>query len=299
MSTPDPIVAESIKGGRARADALVARRRKAVQARAAAGPPRYLIAEGDSWFDYPLFHDILEALESDHNFRIRSSAHLGDTAESMAYEDNQLDKTRRVFEELAEDNADGSKTPKAVLISCGGNDVAGIFAVLLNHSRAQPLLPVLNEPIVQGLLDVRVKAAISSLIASVNGFAHAYFSQSIPILIHGYGFPVPDGRGFPVLNLAGPWLKPGFAAKGYVTADPQSDAELQANADVMKVLIKRFNDMLASVAQQFGGVVKHVDLSGVFSNVVAGKAYQGDWRDEMHATTDAYKRAAQLIASNI
>ena len=297
MNAADPIVAESIKAGLDRADALVARQKKAKKA--AAGPPRYLIAEGDSWFDYPAFQDIVEALEDDHGFRIRSSAHHGDTAESMAYEDNQLDKTRRVFEELAEDNSDGSKTPKAVLISCGGNDVAGIFAVLLNHKRAQPMLPVLNEPIVAGVIDGRVKAAISSLIGSVIGFSKTYFNQEIPVIIHGYGFPVPDGRGYPILGLSGPWLKPGFAAKGYVSTDPQADAELQANADVMKVLIQRFNQMLSSVAQDLGGRVKHVDLTGVFSNVVAGQAYLGDWRDEMHATKKAYKQAAQLIAGQI
>lgn len=298
MNSSDPIVTESVKAGKERAEALIARQ-KAAKSTAFAEPPRYLIAEGDSWFDYPLFQDILEALEDDHNFRIRSSAHHGDTAESMAYEDNQLDNTRRVFQDLAEDNSNGSRTPKAVLLSCGGNDVASIFAVLLNHKKAAPTLPVLNDAIVRGVLDVRVKAAISSLIASMIGFSEAYFHQQIPIVIHGYGFPVPDGRGFPLLGLSGPWLKPGFAAKGYVSADPQADAELQANANVMQVLIGRFNAVLASIAQHFGGLVKHVDLTSVFSNAVAGQAYQSDWRDEMHATKNAYKQAAQLIANSI
>jgi hypothetical protein len=298
MSSSDQIIAESVKGGQQRAEALIARQRAARSA-ALAGPPRYLIAEGDSWFDYPAFQDIVEALEDDHNYRIRSSAHHGDTAESMAYEDNQLDKTRRVFQDLAEDNANGAKTPKAILLSCGGNDLAGIFVVLLNHKKAVPTLPILNEAIVQGVLDMRVKAAISSLIASVMGFSTAYFNEQIPILIHGYGFPVPDGRGFPILGLRGPWLKPGFAAKGYVSKDPQSVQELQDNAAVMVALIGRFNTVLADIAQHFGGLVKHVDLTGVFSNVVAGDAYQNDWRDEMHATKKAYKQAAQLIANNI
>jgi hypothetical protein len=246
-----------------------------------------------------VFQDIVEALKDDHNFRVRSSAHHGDTAESMAYEDNQLDKTRRVFQELGEDNTDGTKTPKAILLSCGGNDVAHTFTVLLNHKKATPTLPVLNDAIVQGLLDDRVKAATSSLVSSAMAFSWEYFQQQPPILIHGYGFPVPDGRGYPILGLSGPWLKPGFAAKGYVSVDPQSDQELQENAAVMETLIRRFNGVLASIAQHFPGVVKHVDLTGVFSNVVAGDAYRQDWRDEMHATKVAYKQAAQIIANSI
>lgn len=298
MST-DAVVQESARAGQERARALVERRRVAAAREAALGPPRYLVAEGDSWFDYPFFQDILEALE-DHHFRIRSCAHHGDTAESMAYEDNQLDRTRRVFEELAQDNASGERTPKAILLSCGGNDVAGIFGVLLNHRRSTPALPVLNEAIVQGVLEVRVKAAISALVSSVTAFSDAYFPASqVPVIIHGYGFPVPDGRGFPILGLSGPWLKPGFAAKGYVTTDPQGVQELEANAAVMAALIKRFNDVLRAIAAHFGGRVRHVDLTDVFSNVVAGGAYLEDWRDEMHATKKAYKAAAQRIAAAI
>jgi hypothetical protein len=294
MST-DPIVSESFKAGEEQAGELIARRRAA-----AFGPPAgYLIAEGDSWFDYPFFQDILEALEEDHNYRIRSVAHHGDTAESMAYEDNQLEKLRKVFEELSEDNDDGQKTPKAVLLSCGGNDVAQVCEMLLNHKRSK--LPVLNDLIVDGLLRERIKAAISSLIGAVMVFSQTYFGKQLPILLHGYGFPVPDGRAYPILALSGPWLKPGFAAKGYVATDPQSAAELQQNTDVMKELIDRFHAVLAEIAAfpDFAGVVKHVDLRQVFSNALAGDTYQKDWRDEMHATKDAYKRAAALIAQNI
>jgi hypothetical protein len=290
MPNPDPLIEASIQGGEERADELIS------QVSFAAATAGYLIAEGDSWFDYPMLHDIVEALEDDHHYKVRTAAHFGDTAESIAYEDNQLDKLRKVFEELKDDN----KTPKAVLLSCGGNDVAHIFDILLNHKKSK--LPALNDAIVDALLKVRLKAALVSLISSVITFSKHYFPGTpLPVLIHGYGYPVPDGRGFPVLGLAGPWLKPGFVAKGYVTTDPQNTAELKQNADLVKNVLERFNQVLIEIAgiPEFAGIVKYVDLRGIFSDVLANNAYQKDWRDEMHATPPAFKRAATEIAKHI
>ena len=91
-----------------------------------------VIAEGDSWFDYP-FMDVLELLEDVHGFRVESVAHKGDTVEQMAYDDAQFKQLRRAFEHLAQDN----KVPRAILLSGGGNDIAGTeFGVLLNHVKS-------------------------------------------------------------------------------------------------------------------------------------------------------------------
>jgi hypothetical protein len=50
------------------------------------GPPaagRVLVAEGDSWFDYPLW-DILKDLEGGYGYEVESVAHMGDRVEDMA-----------------------------------------------------------------------------------------------------------------------------------------------------------------------------------------------------------------------
>src|ERR671912_2849844 len=49
-----------------------------------------LVAEGDSWFNYP-FHDILSDLEDLHGYDVESVSHRGDTVEDMAYGGGQLD----------------------------------------------------------------------------------------------------------------------------------------------------------------------------------------------------------------
>src|SRR5688500_10522663 len=104
----------AIRSGRAQAADVLAfrdkqiRRRAAVtrglerKGRAAAAPPRsaalertrrflgsratagVLIAEGDSWFDYPL-NDVLRLLEDDYGYDVESVAHKGDCVEDMAY----------------------------------------------------------------------------------------------------------------------------------------------------------------------------------------------------------------------
>jgi hypothetical protein len=66
-------------------------------------------------------------------------------------------------------------------------------------------------------------------------------------------------------------------------------------------LIDRFHAVLTEIASspEFGGVVKVVDLRNVFSNDLTGSQYQQDWRDEMHATKPAFKKAAALIAQQL
>ena len=95
------------------------------------------MAEGDSWFDYPFF-DVLEELEEGFAYEIESVAHKGDTLEEMVYDPNQLDKLARKLQKLREQD----RTPRAILLSAGGNDIAGDeFAVLLNHQAVRALAP--------------------------------------------------------------------------------------------------------------------------------------------------------------
>ena len=104
--------------------------------RAAGGPPGIaragvLVAAGDSWFDYP-WHDVLRMLEDHHGYDVESVAHKGDSVESMAY-GGQLEEFTRLIEKLLRQRV----VPRAILLSGGGNDVAGDeFRVLINHVRS-------------------------------------------------------------------------------------------------------------------------------------------------------------------
>src|SRR5215831_11803792 len=61
---------------------------------AAVATTQVLIAEGDSWFDYP-WTDILRILEDEYLYDVESVAHKGDRIEDMAYSGGQLEEFTR------------------------------------------------------------------------------------------------------------------------------------------------------------------------------------------------------------
>lgn len=274
--------ARTLREGAKRVGPPVAR---ALPARAAAlGAPASvgtLIAEGDSWFDYPL-NDVLSLLEDDHGYNVESVAHKGDRVEDMAFAPGQLLDFSRRLEKVLQRGI----VPRAVLLSGGGNDIAGTeFGVLLNHV-ASPIAG-LNDDIVTGVIDKRAKIAYTTIISAISAISQQHLGQPLPLLIHGYDFPVPDGRGFlgGFWALPGPWLEPGFREKGF--------ADLRMNTSIMQTLIDRFNDMLQSVATMFAHV-HYVNLRGTLSN---GAQYKRYWANELHPTKGGFKLVADKFAA--
>lgn len=244
-----------------------------------------LIAEGDSWFDYP-FHDVLRILEDHHGYDVESVAHKGDRVEEMAYTDGQLEEFTRLIEKILR-----RKTiPRAILLSGGGNDLAGKeFGMLLNHFASA--IAGLNDSIVEGVIDERAKMAYITIISKVTRVCQQRIGQSLPIIIHGYDYSVPDGRGF--LGgwwfLPGPWLEPGFREKGF--------SQLQDRINLVKDLIDRFNEMLQDVASlpNFNHV-HYIDLRGILS---VSSNYKDDWANELHPTEDGFEKVTSQFAQTI
>jgi lysophospholipase L1-like esterase len=280
--------AAALRRGQEQARLVLEERRRRAARRRAAGirfapgtSAGLLVAEGDSWFDYP-FHDVLEELEQRFNYSIESVAHRGDSVEEMVYDTGQLDRLAQRFERLARAN----RRPRAILLSAGGNDIAGEeFAVMLNHHRSG--LPPLSEGVVTGVIEERLSTAIVSLAGAVSELARQSFTAALPILIHGYDYPVPDGRGYlgGLWLFPGPWLEPGFRRKGYL--------DLAERCRVTASLIDRFNAMLAGIA---GGPglehVRHVDVRGTLSHSLGGRAYRTWWQDELHPTEKGFAAVA-------
>jgi lysophospholipase L1-like esterase len=209
-------------------------------------------------------------------------AHKGDSAEEMAYDPNQLAALARKLEKLKREG----RTPRAVLLSGGGNDIAGEeFAFLLNHKKSG--LPPVSASMVIGLVDERLRTTIVSLASAVTELCRQSFGAKVPLLIHGYDYPVPDGRGYlgGFWALPGPWLEPGFRQKGY--------QDLQERCDVMVTLIDRFNALLEGVA---GGPglehLQYVNLRGVLSNELQGRKYKTWWSNEYHPTERGFTEIA-------
>ena len=116
-------------------------------------------------------------LEEEHGFEIESVSHKGDTVEDMAYSGEQFDEFTKLLEKLLKQE----HVPDAILLSGGGNDIAGDeFAILLNHAASG--LPPLNDDVVRGVIDVRVRNAYAYLIGGLTEIARRYLDRPIPIL---------------------------------------------------------------------------------------------------------------------
>jgi hypothetical protein len=210
-------------------------------------------------------------LDDNYGYNIESSAHRGDPIEAMVSRVGQLDKFARCMDKIVALGA----TPKAILISGRGDDIAGTeFGMLINNIDLQPI-PGWNDQIIAGVIDTRIAAAYRLMFLSINSLCQRSLSRTFPILVHGYDYPVPDGRGFLGGGwlLPGPWLKPGFDEKLFT--------DINATTQMMTTIIDRFNTMLQNLVREPGFQnVTYIDLRNTLSNSQA--TYKDWWANEIH-----------------
>jgi hypothetical protein len=254
-----------------------------IAAAGGSGSAGLLVAEGDSWFDYP-GTDVLGMLEDEFGYDIESVANKGDRVEDMAYGGGQLDKFSRTLERVLRRGT----VPTAILLSGGGNDVAGDeFRVMLNH-RDSPIAGI-DPRVIDGVINNRIFYAYITIIASITAVCKDKTGSSVPILVHGYDYPVADGRGFfgGFWLLPGPWLEPGFREKGFA-ARAERDA-------ITKSLIDSFNVMLGKLVAlpQF----QHVSYVDLRHTLPTGASYKDWWDNELHPTRKGFRKVAARFAA--
>ncbi len=242
----------------------------------------FLVAAGDSWFDYP-FHDVLTILHDDYGYNIESTSHKGDPIESMAYLGGQIDGLSRMFQKALGQGA----TPKAVLLSGGGDDIAGNeFGMLLNNKNSA--IGGWNSDVLKGVIQDRIAVAYVAMLNGIDRLSTQYVNRTLPILVHGYDYPVPDGRGF--LGgwgpLPGPWLQRGFREKDF--------DDIQETIALMRDAIDLLNAMLLELTamQQFAHV-KYVNLRGTLRT---DDTYKDWWANELHPTEQGFKAVTARFA---
>jgi V8-like Glu-specific endopeptidase len=241
-----------------------------------ATPGEVLVAEGDSWFDYSLAGlDIIDCLKKFHGYKIYNVAQAGDTLDNMAWGseyDRRWRQTRPPLEETLQ--AVQKYRPRVVLLSGGGNDIAGIeLLAYLNHKSSG--LESIRQSYTKFAINEYFSKAFHKIIQSIWAV-----DNTIHIIVHGYGYPVPDGRGvinFLGFSFLGPWLRPSLCAKGYFDRREQEH--------IIRELIDMFNEMLENlVLWDHQKRIHYINLRPIIN--------RDDWENELHLRNSAYKRVS-------
>ena len=228
--------------------------------------PLNLLAEGDSWFDYPLFRDTIGWIKAAGKPvpEILSLAHHGDAAVDML----GVAQRQRIIENLR-DRRNGAFD--GLLFSGGGNDIAGdrfCLWVLKFVAGSDPAHGVDRQRLAD-MMGV-IRAAYVDLFAIRDEIA-----PDCIIFLHGYDFALPSGKG---VCRFGPWLKPSLDLRGWTKPS--------AAARVVKEVLLSFDKLLVQLEQQSRNVV-YVRTQGTLS--------AEDWANELHPTKAGFEKIANAF----
>jgi len=238
--------------------------------------PLVMLAQGDSWFDYPLTGNGLPLVDTDVIAQLRrigaapptilNLAHHGDAA----VDEMSLPKQERLISALSDRSNWLDGKPDAILFSAGGNDIAGDhFCIFLDF----------NDGRATGLNADRFDKALSMVEACyLDLFAvRDRIAPGVPIFGHCYDFPIPNGA-HPVC--AGPWLKPSLDFCNWSVA--------QGTTIVHQALIS-FRQMLKRLEGVAGNNFHLVDTQGTLA--------RDEWANELHPQPPGFQKVAQKFAN--
>lgn len=233
-------------------------------------PPR-VIADGDSWFDYPEIlmtgGGVIKHLESVSGVKILNTAHHGDSVEQML----GVDKRQRIEALLKDPGFD------ILLFSGGGNDIAGDqFCLWLKPNAGGNAASAVNFERLQEVLGV-VEAGYRDLIDIRDRFAPDCW-----IVTHGYDFPQPSSKG--VCGI-GPWLKPSLDYRGWKKAADQFA--------IVKIVLSEFRDRLVALeAEQKAAGKKflHIRTQGTLNP-------RTNWANEIHPNRAGFTKIAKKFST--
>ncbi len=256
---------------------------------------KVIVAEGDSWFEYPLFiTDIIDWIIKKTNYPVYSLAYGGDWIANILYEEQYIDELTLY-------------QPEVFLISGGGNDLVGGSRLAKMVDKRSVVDTTFTPADHQLLADLQSRSGYTEVQARriVVGFKflnkdfHALINlfrilysllfrnielsgkfNDMIIITQGYDFPIPSNNKsfFKPLRWAfgnGRWLHDPLIMKGI------SDREEQRS--VVAAMIFEFNEMLIATGRKFQRVY-HIDSRGLLADT--------DWADELHARSRAFERIA-------
>lgn len=269
----DAELADRVKRHQARIAQLRSNHRAMREAGKAVVSPLVMLAQGDSWFDYPLDGNNLSLANTDIIAQLQGMGMINPVILSIAHygeastDEMALPKQQLMIQMLLDpSNWLEQGKPDAILFSAGGNDVAGDqFCIYLDYANSSA----------SGLDATRFQEILSAVQASYQDlfeFRNRY-ANGVPIFAHCYDFPRPTGI-HPAC--AGPWLKPSLDFTGWNFAQ---------GTVICHQALQDFRTMLANLAANAANEFFLVDTQGV---LVAS-----DWANELHPYPAGFTKLAE------
>lgn len=237
-----------------------------------------IIAEGDSWFDYPRIlgtgGGVISHLETLADVRITNLAKAGDESRFML----SLPQRKQLEAKL--------KTADILLFSGGGNDIAGDqFCVWINDNKSDQWQDAVDWD--------RFHCALDLIMAMYDDLAliRDEVNPACLIVTHGYDFPPAKvlGHGINVFGFIsrafglasfGPWLQPSLDYCGWT------------GAGVQEAIVRE-------VLTEFGRRLKNWDADNHLHVPTQGLLSPEDWGNEIHPNRSGFEKIASKFASEL
>jgi len=252
-----------------------------------------LVAEGDSWFQFPILVDeILDHLSD--KYAILSLAAAGDTADNMVDGPEQSGGREYMINLRRQ-----KKHVRAFLFSAAGNDIIGedpntgksaLFDIIKDfNGNENDVAGHINDAVLNARLN-SLRQAYTRVITDVRGEPDL---QSLPIIVHGYDYT------FPYPHLANDPRKPKHAKKNEWLGEPldqrhfptATQAQRDLRRNIVIRLIDHLYDMLNDLARAHSQIWV-VDCRGAMNNVT-------DWIDEIHGTDDGFAKVTDRFRATL
>jgi hypothetical protein len=269
-------IASEIEARVKRHQNTIAGLRSAHRAMAAAGkqvtPPLVMLAQGDSWFDYPLNGNGLSLADTDLIAQLQGMGTINPVIANISHygeastDEMSLPKQQRMVQ-LLEDPSNwlGQGKPDAILFSGGGDDIAGDkFCIFLDDGASNA----------SGLDAQRFQEALGMVEASycdLFAFRDRY-APGVRVFAHCYDFPLPTGI-HP--DCVGPWLKPSLDFYGWNFAQGTS---------ICRQALLDFKALLTRLAGDPANLFTMIDTQGVLA--------PADWANELHPYPAGFRNLA-------
>lgn len=222
-----------------------------------------ILAIGDSWFWYP-FNNLLNPIFNVWNGRVILA--LGDNGAEMA--DYAGPRFRSEIAETLETYGDSIRL---VLVSGGGNDIAGeddFGLILRDDCRGAGSVAQCYEAGQPAAVLDAIERACRSLVARVR--------RTLPdcaIVLHNYDYAIPSGKGFMGM---GNWLK-----------KPMDEARVP-----LRLRPRLINDLIDRLGERLSGLAARIDNVHFVNS--AGTLRHAEWGNELHPRPSGFNKLVRL-----